>query len=168
MAHQDNMHVTTVLPRLVQPARVALLLGVVVFPSPVSGSDAVQQLTVRANLETATALRVSSRVLVFDVATDDGVALASVDYVASARTGRAGEVILSVETTRSVEGPGGAADPDSTLTVGEQPTPIAGNAPVVAERWIGGGTRSGRLVFTFRAAAAGRYVVPVRVVLSIP
>jgi hypothetical protein len=111
---------------------------------------------------------VSSHVLVFEVGADNGSAVASIDYVASARTARTGEVILSVEVTRSAEGPGGAADADSMLTLGEHPTPIAGDAPVVAERWIGGGSRSGRLVFTFRAAAAGRYLVPMRVSLATP
>lgn len=143
-------------------------IALVVCPVPLDGSTAVQQLTIRVHLEAATALRVSSPVLVFDVASDGGTAVASIEYTASARAPRDGEVVLSVDAMRSVEGPGGAADADSTLTVGEQDAAVPVSRPVVAQRWIGGGTRSGRLVFTLRAAAAGRYVVPVTLLLTTP
>jgi hypothetical protein len=148
-------------------------LGAVAFAvamwSPCAGaSDATQQLTIRTTVAPVTALHVSSQVLVFDVPADHATAATAVEYVASARTDRAGEVILSVETARAIDGPGGAADAETLLTVGAESAPLAGERLVVAERWMGSGTRAGRVVFTLRAAAAGRYVVPVRLVLSAP
>lgn len=159
------------LPSLVSPARFGpIILALVVyptFPAPLVAADAVQHLTIRANLGTFTALKVSSHVLVFDVGTEEGTVACAIDYVASARTQRAGEVILSVETSTSVEEPRGSTDVRSVLTLGEHGTPLA-DAPVVARRWTGGGTRAGRLVFTLRAAAAGHYVIPIHISLSTP
>lgn len=159
---------TAMPPSAVRPAWLFLVLLSIGCPPVVEGSEAVQHLTIRASVAPATTLRVSSQVLVFDVDSDEASAVARLDYTASARTQRDGEVILLVETTRSVEGPGGAADLDASLTMGGEGIPVPSDEHVVAERWIGGGTRSGRIVFTLRGAAAGRYVLPVRVSLSIP
>jgi hypothetical protein len=81
--------------------------------------------------------------------------------------------MLSVEPLRDVEGPGGAADVESSVTFeGEGEGTMAGRLttakPVVAGRWIGNGRRNGRLIFALRAAARGSYVLPLRFVLSAP
>jgi hypothetical protein len=161
-----------VLPSLAQTARFGSLVtsavALVVCSAPrVEAADAVQHLIIRAELQPATALRVSSHVLVFDVAAEDGTAVAMLDYVASARVSRDGEVILSVQTTRGEDEPGGSARSQRTLTIGNGAA-LPPDTPVIAQRWMGGGTRSGTLVFTLQAATAGRYVVPVRVALLSP
>jgi hypothetical protein len=144
-------------------APTALAIILTLAPRAADGSEAIQHLTIHASLQTATALQVSAHTLVFEVDSDGGTAVSSVDFVASARTTRSGEVILSVDAARNLEGL------DSwTLTLGEAGTPLPANGPIAAERWIGGGTRSGRVMFTLRAAAAGRYVVPVRLSLATP
>ena len=81
--------------------------------------------------------------------------------------------MLSVEPVRSLDGPGGAADVESSVSLAGQGegtlTGAVGFAgPTVAGRWVGSGLRTGRLVFSLRVAASGRYTLPVRFVLSAP
>jgi hypothetical protein len=45
---------------------------------------------------------------------------------------------------------------------------LAGAGAVVAGRWVGSGLRTGRLVFSLRAASGGTYTLPLRFVLSAP
>jgi hypothetical protein len=45
---------------------------------------------------------------------------------------------------------------------------VVNGAAAVAGRWTGSGLRTGRVLFSMRAAAAGTYTVPVRFVLSAP
>lgn len=137
---------------------------------PALASEAVRQVTLAAHVESRTSLRVSTNTLTFVVRADGGTATASVDYTAAARTRHDAEVVLSVEPLRSVDGPGGAADLETMLSVDSETTgsqPVS-SMPVLAARWTGSGVREGRLTFTLRADAAGTYVVPVRVVLSVP
>lgn len=75
-------------------------------------------------------------------------------------------MVLSVEVTRAGRSSGDSADAEPILTIGNG-VAVPGDTPVVALRWIDGGTKSGRLVFTLRAAA-GRYVLPVRLSLVAP
>ena len=126
-----------------------------------------------ARFDSRTSLSVSTQRLQFQVVNPDEPVTAIVDFSAAARTFAGGEVVLSVEPTRSLDGPGGAADIESGLTFtgegeGTLGGVVRGDAPAVAGRWIGSGTRTGRLLFTLRAAAPGNYSVPVRFVLSAP
>lgn len=140
-----------------------MLVAIAAATAHVSASDAVRQLSIRTSLAAATSLQVSSHVLVFDVPGGGTGAVTSLDYVASARTQHGGEVILCVERP----GGDGALDPPAALTLEDTDAPVS-DAPVVAQRWVGSGTRSGRLTFRLRTATSGRYVVPVRVLLSAP
>jgi hypothetical protein len=130
-------------------------------------------IVITAQFSSRTSLKVSSQLLHFDVSDPDRAALAVIDFSAAARTRQAGEVVLTVEGIGSLDGPGGAADVETSLTfsgegAGVVPGDLHGTAPSVAGRWIGSGLRTGRLTFALRASAAGTYSLPVRFVLSAP
>jgi outer membrane receptor for ferrienterochelin and colicin len=144
-----------VLPSLAQTTRLGASLIVIVLlvsPRHALATDTVKHLTIRADLRSATALRVSSQVLVFDVTEEGESAVATVEYVASARTAPDAEVILNVEVLK-VGGPAGAADEGETLTVAEPGgrTLLLQRGEAIAAHWVGGGTRAGQLLFTLRA-----------------
>ena len=126
-----------------------------------------------ATIGTRTSLTVSSEQLQFVVTEPDQASVATIDFVAGARTQPGGEVVLTIETARGLEGPGGAADVDASITfAAEGEGTLAGTmtaaTPVVAGRWTGSGRRSGRLSFSLRASAPGAYTMPVRFILSAP
>jgi hypothetical protein len=129
--------------------------------------------TVNVNLATRTSLQVSSRLLQFDVAEAGGSATAALEFTAGARMPAGSDVVLSVEPLRAIEGPGGAADVESSLTfTGEGSGMLAGSIAAAEStavgRWQGSGRREGRVIFTLRANAAGTYSLPLRLVLSTP
>lgn len=128
---------------------------------------------VNAQFSSRTSLRVSAELLQFEVATPNQPAIAAVDFSAGARTQAGAEVVLSVEPVRGVEGPGGAADVEASLSFsgegdGTLGGVLAAGGPTVAGRWVGSGLRNGRLLFALRTAASGTYTVPMRFVLSAP
>ena len=132
---------------------------------------ASRNVTVNVNLATRTSLKVSSRVLQFDVTQAGGVATAALDFTAGARMPAGCDVVLTVETLPAADGAGGAAEADLSF-VGQGPGMHAGSIgaarSTVVGRWQGSGLREGRLIFTLRASAAGSYSLPVRLVLSTP
>jgi hypothetical protein len=141
---------------------------------PVHGSDSANgAVVVTARFGARTSLTVSTRVLHFDVANPSEAVQAEVDFAAGARTSAGAEVVLSVEPEQAVSGPGGAADVETSITfAGEGEGTMAGtvdaSSPAVAGRWTGSGRRTGRLIFSLRAGAAGSYTLPVRFILSTP
>jgi hypothetical protein len=162
------------------PMRSQLPLALPLFVLSLFGSRAAaaedvaaKNVVVNVNLATRTSLKVSSRVLQFDVARAGGTATAALEFTAGARMPAGSDVVLTVEPERAVEGPGGAADVDSDLSfTGEGEGLLAGTIAsarsTIVGRWQGSGRREGRVIFTLRANAAGSYVLPVRVVLSTP
>lgn len=156
----------------VVPALFAVAFAVA--PARAAASDtAVGVVVVSAQFTSRTSLKVSSDVLQFNVADPHQIAVASVEFSAGARTRNGGEVVLSVEPARAIEGPGGAADVEASLSVagdgeGLSGGVLASSGPTVAGRWIGSGLRTGRLVFSLRAGASGSYAMPLRFVLSTP
>jgi hypothetical protein len=147
-----------------------LVAAFLFVPVLVHASEAVGHVRLSAHVQSRTSLRVSSPVLSFVVGGDGETGSASIDYVAAARTPPDGEVVLSVEPLRRADGPGGAADAetDFSLNVPGHGRHRISTDPVAAARWVGSGSRAGRLTFTLRADAAGTYVLPVRLVLSAP
>lgn len=136
-------------------------------------SSASASVVVNAQFGSHTSLRVSSQILRFDVADLAQPTSVAVDFSAAARTQAGGEVMLSVEPVRALEGPGGAADVESAISfAGEGDGTLTGvlgtAAPSIAGRWTGSGIRTGRLLFSLRTSAAGSYTLPVRFVLSAP
>ena len=127
---------------------------------------------VRFDVAARTSLKVSSEVLRFDVAQPGGTATAAIDFSAAARMPSGAEIVLSVEPLRAVEGPGGAADVESSLSfAGRGPGLLAGaltGDTAIVGQGHGSGLREGRVVFTLRANASGTYTLPVRFVLSTP
>lgn len=120
-----------------------------------------------------TSLKVSSRVLHFDVTQPGSVATAAMEFTAGARLASGSDVVLTVEPLRGIDGPGGAADVETDLSfVGEGDGMLAGSIAIsqstIVGRWQGSGLREGRLIFRLRANAAGNYSLPVRFVLSTP
>jgi hypothetical protein len=141
--------------------------------SVAAAATATSVVVVSVQFSSRTSLKVSADTLQFDLSTPGDTATAAIDFSAAVRTRTSAEVLLSVEQVRGVPGPGGASDVDSALTFSGQGNgtvdgALGGMAPAVAARWTGSGLRDGRLVFALRAGAPGRYVVPVRFVLSAP
>lgn len=138
-------------------------------------AEDVARANVQVNVQVAarTSLKVSSELLQFDVTTPGAPATAAIDFSAGARTAAGSDIVLSVEPLHGIDGPGGAADVETAITVaGQGEGLLSGHVhPVkstVVGRWNGSGLRTGRLVFTLRAQAAGNYAMPVRFVLSAP
>lgn len=129
--------------------------------------------SVNVNLAPRTSLKVSGRVLRFDVGQSGQVATAAVDFAAGARVPSGSGLVLTVEPLHGLEGPGGAADADATISfAGEGDGLLSGDVATsratVVGRWQESGLREGRVIFTLRANAAGSYTLPVRFVLSTP
>jgi len=150
----------------------ALALG---FCGSVAAAEETARATVNvtAVVTARTSLKVSSQILQFDVARADGVATAAVDFTAGARLPSGSEIVLTVEPLRGVDGPGGAADIETSLSfAGEGQGLLAGQIRAaqmaIVGRWQGSGVRDGRVIFTLRASTAGTYSVPVRFILSTP
>ena len=149
------------------------LLAMAALPAAAGESSADRKsVAVSADVRSRTSLTVSARVVEFEVRDPYEESVAVVEFAAGART-RAGEqVVLTVEPLRAVEGPGGAGDPETSLSFraeGDGTTSgTFGSAPAVAARWTGSGKRAGRLFFSLRASAPGRYSLPLRFVLTVP
>jgi hypothetical protein len=155
----------------------SLLLVLCLFApaaGPLSADQSAQRtLLARVEFQPRTSLTVSSSVLQFQQNDPDTTAVVTVDFTARARTGHAGEVVLTVESAHGIEGPGGASDIEAVVSfAGEGGGTRAGvlgtGGPSVAGRWVGSGSRDGRIAFTLRASAPGTYTVPLRFVLSAP
>ena len=126
-----------------------------------------------ASVASRTSLAVSSERLQFQVAGADQPAIATVEFVAAIRTHAGAEVVLTVEETQALAGPGGAADVDAAITFsgegeGTLNGALATPRPSIVGRWVGSGRRTGRIAFALRAAVAGSYSLPVRFVLTAP
>jgi hypothetical protein len=161
--------------RAVQLALVSgLFAGISALPAVcVAEESATTSVAVTAQFSSRTSLKVSSQLLQFAVTAPGEAALATMEFSAAARTRPAGEVVLTVEAVREIDGPGGAADIETAVTFsGEGEGTAAGAlgtaAPSVAGRWSGSGLRTGRLTFALRSAVTGSYSVPLRFVLSTP
>ena len=154
-----------------------LLLAALVFAFSATGADAEDVATgnvsVNVNFAPRTSLRVSSHLLRFDVTQTGATATATIDFTAGARMPSGSDVVLTVEPLRGIDGPGGAADVETDLSFSGQGDglmagALSSSAHAVVGRWQGSGLRTGRVVFTLRANAAGSYSFPVRFVLSTP
>lgn len=138
-----------------------------------AAESATATVTVTASFSSKTSLQVSRDVLRFDVVDADREATAVVEFTAGARTHQGGDVVLTVEPARAIEGPGGAADVETQVRfagdgTGTRSGVLSPGGPVIAGRWNGSGRRAGQLVFGLRAGAPGSYSVPLRFVLSAP
>ena len=156
-------------------SRLLLLVLVLSGCASAAAAEDVATGTVTVNVSVAprTSLKVSSRVLHFDVTQPGGTATASMEFTAGARLGSRSDVVLTVEPVRGLDGPGGAADVETALNfVGEGDGLLAGSIAMtrstIVGRWQGSGRREGRVIFTLRANAAGTYSLPVQFVLSTP
>jgi hypothetical protein len=127
--------------------------------------------TVTASFAPRSTVSASSQVLVFDVSDPSTPAIATLDFVAAARTAPGGEVRLMAEVD-SVPGEAGPAGPEALIFLEGGPDgTIAGTvdpaAPALAARWTGSGRRGGRLVFSLRAPSPGTYAIPVKLSVSV-
>lgn len=151
----------------------ALIVVLFVASGQMTAESATASIAVTAEFASRTSLKVSSQVLNFDVRSAGETSVATVEFSAGARTRSGGDVLLTVEPLRAMEGPGGAADVDTSITFsGTGNGTVSGSlqptSPVVAGRWTGSGLRTGQLTFVLRTTVAGSYMVPVRFVLSTP
>jgi hypothetical protein len=158
---------------VVFPAAVVVVAGAGA-PVAVSASERITvTIAATAELHSRTSLTVSADTLRFDVTAPGSPAMVNVEFIAGARTRAGGEVVLTVEPLRGVEGPGGAADVDTAVAFagdgdGTQAGLLRPAEPVVAGRWTGSGRRNGRLRFSLSTDTVGAYTLPVRFVLSAP
>ena len=143
-------------------------------PLPTHAAD-VASATIGVTVQVAsrTSLKVSADVLQFDVLPSEQIATASIDFSAGARVASGADVVLTVEAEHAIDGPGGAADVECSISYegdgqGLQSGTLRSDVPTTAGQWRGSGLRRGRLLFTLRANSAGTYQVPVRFVLSTP
>ena len=150
------------------------MLALALCASTVAAEDVARgHITVSANVAPRTSLKVSSRMLQFDVTQPGGVATAALEFTAGARLASGSDVVLTVEPLRGMDGPGGAADVETALSfIGEGDGMLAGSIAMtestILGRWQGSGLREGRVIFKLRTNAAGNYSLPVRLVLSTP
>ena len=156
-------------------SRLLLTALAIAFGATAAGAEdvATGNVSVTANFAARTSLKVSSHLLKFDVTQPGVSATAAIEFTAGARMPSGSDVVLTVEPLRGLDGPGGAADVDTDISFsGEGDGLTAGAlssaAHAVVGRWQGSGLRTGRVVFTLRANAAGSYSLPVRFVLSTP
>ena len=160
--------------RAVLTAPLLVVLSIATGARPASAQNvASRDVTVNVNLVTRTSLKVSSRLLRFDVTQPNEPATAEFEFSAGARMPAGCDVVLTVEPERGLDGPGGAADAAADLRFsgegqGLLAGPIAMGQNTVVGRWQGSGLREGRVVFTLRASAPGSYSLPVRIGLSTP
>lgn len=151
-----------------------MVLALTVCASTVAAEEVARgYITVSARVAPRTSLKVSSRMLEFDVTQPGGIATAALEFTAGARLASRSDVVLTVEPLRGMDGPGGAADVDTVLSfIGEGDGMLAGSIAAtestILGRWQGSGLREGRVIFKLRATAAGNYSLPVRLVLSTP
>jgi hypothetical protein len=147
--------------------------------SVAAAESASVSVTVTASFASRTSLDVSTKLLHFDVVDPGSPATAAVDFNARARTQSGGEVVLAVETARSVSTNRSAGKRNHAATTVETITfegtgagttsgVIGSASPAVAGRWTGSGVRAGQLIFTMYAPEAGSYSVPLRFVLTAP
>ena len=150
------------------------VLALALCASTVAAEDVARgHILVSANVAPRTSLKVSSRMLRFDVTQPGGVATAALEFTAGARLASGSDVVLTVEPLRGMDGPGGAADVETALSfIGEGNGMLAGSIAMtestILGRWQGSGLREGRVTFTLRTNAVGNYSLPVRLVLSTP
>jgi len=152
---------------------VGLSLAVLALAAAPARADVTATVKVSVQVYGRTALQVSGQQLTWELPFDAASASAVIDFTAKARTRRDGEVVLTVEPERWLDGPGGAADADALVTFdGRGPGTLAGQlvpaSPSIVGRWIGSGRRTGQLSFALHAGVAGSYRLPVRLVLSTP
>jgi hypothetical protein len=127
-------------------------------PDAAASEHATATIAANASVASRTSLTVSAETLRFDVTDPAMPAIVSVDFVAGARTRSDGEVVLTVEPLRAIEGPGGASDAEASIEfAGDSEGTLSGlihaAAPAVAGRWVGSGRHAGRLRFSLRSAA---------------
>jgi hypothetical protein len=152
----------------------SLVLGLCLTAVPADAQQsATQHVQARVHFDSRTSLSVTSSTLQFHHADPARATVVTIDFTARARTHASGEVILTVEPQRALEGPGGAADLDAEVSFntegdGTRLGTLAGRAPSIVGRWTGSGERGGRISFSLRAAARGDYSVPLRFVLTAP
>ena len=134
-----------------------------------SAESATTTLVVSAAFNSRTSLNVSTDVLQFDVGSASDSAVTTVEFSARARTAGGAQVVLSVERLDEVPQLRGQSSltfsgvGDGTLSGAVAPTGLT-----VVSRWSGSGLWHGTVVFALRDSAPGKYVVPVRFVLSAP
>ena len=154
--------------RLMFPA--CVVAGLLIVAVDASAAEtACGSVTVVATFSSRTTLQVSSDRLQFDVISADTPAIASVDFLAAARTHADGPVMLSVEPISQ----SGSAIAGASLSFtgdghGLKSGRVAADSMTVAGEWNGSGVRRGRLMFALRSTTLGNHVVPVRFVLSAP
>ena len=146
----------------------AVVLALAAPSAAADSASASASVVVNAQFSTRTSLKVSSQLLQFAVGADDQAPSVAVDFSAAARTHSGGEVMLLIEPLGGMDD--GEGSTEMTFVGEGQGTSrgalAAGGLTPVA-RWTGSGLRTGRLTFTLRAAA-GRYLVPVRFLLTAP
>jgi len=130
-----------------------------------ASDSTTRSVTAHAEVASRTSLAVSNQLLQFTVVHPGDAAIATVEFVAGARTPAGAEVMLTVEAQQDLPGANVTFAGDGEGTLHGAMTLLH---PSLAGRWVGSGRRSGRVSFALRATAPGTYTLPVRFVLTAP
>jgi hypothetical protein len=157
------------------PALGCLVVASLVHPAAIAAQSGDRSVVIVASATIAprTSLRVSAQVLEFRIDPGATEGLATIDFTAAARALPESDVVMHVKADGGLTGPGGAADVDAEVAfTGDGAGALSGTLQLseatAAARWIGGGVRTGRVVFKLRASTPGDYRLPVRFAISVP
>jgi hypothetical protein len=175
---------------------VALVLSTIAVGLDEAAAQTSAGATVTVAFAPRSTVTASSPVLLFDVRDPAMPAMATLDFVAAARTASGGEVRLIAELgacgpgagecasetrrgmgpraheTDGLSGAAGPAGPEARIALEGGPDgTVAGEldpaGPALAARWTGSGRRTGRLMFSLRASSPGTYAIPVKLSVSV-
>jgi hypothetical protein len=159
-------------------ALAVILLGAAEGAELYAADQAVAVARFQATIRSSTSLRVSSHVLMIDPRPpgyDGPVVAGTIEFRASARTSRDGEVVLTVEPLTPIDAlGGGAADAPTTIGfqgsgTGAQDGVLRDGHPETVARWVGSGLHSGSMTFVVRGPLVPQGAsVPLRFLLTAP
>ena len=138
-----------------------------------AAESVVRSLAIQAEVSTRTSLKVSTNMLDVDVVNPALPAVGAIEFSAGARTEASGEVLLILEPLVSIfvanePGPASALNVANADADHETAIDVSTPGPKIARRWVGSGLRRGTLHVSLRAPRAGRYQVPLRMLLVAP
>jgi hypothetical protein len=142
---------------------VALLCATAAAPAWGSQADQTVRIMARATLAERTSLTVSTKVLQFVVPPGTRTASASIEFTAGVRTRPGTDVLIVSDPVPQFDGVLRFAGEGEGILAGE----LQAGTPAVLARWVGGGQRRGRVVFTLEGVAPGIYCIPVRLAISV-
>lgn len=139
---------------------VAVLCGMSVG---VSASDRSVTVLARTTISERTSLSVSANILEFVVAPGSTGGTASLEFTSGVRTRPGSEVLVVAEVMGPFPGALTFSGGGDGLTAGS----LGPGGTAVIARYVGGGQRQGRIVFTLDGVQPGTHAIPIRLSVSV-